>query len=302
MAAIPLTRSGPSDGGNFEYHWTGPYGEAHLLSDVGKKRKHNEDSCAMCVPDDETLIDERGMIFAVADGMGGANAGEFASRLALETFVEGYYSNPCGNIPKCASDAIELANTRIFEEAENNPEYRGMGTTVSALLVHGECAYVAQVGDSRIYLLRKDTDIQQITDDHSLVAEQVRHGYLSEEEARNHSLKNLITRAVGIKVSVKIDLFAFRLQQDDTILLCSDGLSNLVRDDEVAQILRKNSIQAASRLLVGRALEEGGTDNITVVVLRTTSPLPKSEFHTGVTEISFGKQSFFKRLAGFLFG
>ncbi|MBI5091041.1 MAG: Stp1/IreP family PP2C-type Ser/Thr phosphatase [Candidatus Hydrogenedentes bacterium] len=286
MAGIPVTRFGPEDGGNYEHQWTGKFLVAHFLSDVGKKRSHNEDSCIFCAPEVEELGRERGILFAVADGMGGASAGEFASRLALQILTERHYSSVESNIPESLRSALEYANRRIFEEAENNPEYHGMGTTVSAVLVMGDCAYVAQVGDSRVYLARNDGSFKQITDDHSLVAEQVRNGYISEEEARTHSLKNLITRAVGIKDSVKVDLFATRLRKGDTLLICSDGMSNLIKDDEIARLLTRDSLQAAARVLVGRALEEGGSDNITAVLVRVSETPPKAKFDPGPTEIS----------------
>lgn len=286
MAGTPLTRFGPEDGGNYEHQWSGNFLQAHFLSDVGKKRSHNEDSCIFCAPDDETLSRERGILFAVADGMGGASAGEFASRLALQVLTERHYVSTESNIPESLRSALEQANRQIFEEGENNPEYHGMGTTVSAVLVMGDCAYVAQVGDSRVYLARADGSFKQITDDHSLVAEQVRNGYISEEEARTHSLKNLITRAVGIKDSVKVDLFAMRLRKGDTILICSDGMSNLIKDDEISRLLTRDNLQAAARVLVGRALEEGGSDNITAVLIRVSEIPPKAKFDPGPTEIS----------------
>ena len=300
MEPIPLTRAGPEEGGNYEYHWTGSFIEAHFLSDVGKKRKKNEDSCIMCVPEDETLANERGLLFAVADGMGGAKAGEFASRLTLEILIDGYYNGRANNIPKALAKALDLANTRVYDESQSNPEYEGMGTTVSAVVIHGDSAYVGQVGDSRVYVRRDQASVLQITDDHSLVAEQVRHGYISEDEARNHSLKNLITRAIGIKRSVEVDLFAFQLKHNDTVLICSDGLSNLVSDEEINETLKNYDIQAASRLLVGRALEEGGHDNITTALVRITQPPEERDFEPGAIEVTMPKPGIFRKLRRFL--
>ncbi len=285
MSAVPLTKYGPDKGGNYEYQWKGQFLEAHFLSDIGKQREHNEDCCILCAPEDASLVQDRGILFAVADGMGGASAGEFASRLALQTLCEEYFSGSRKGIPAGLVRAVERANRRIYEEAESNPQYQGMGTTISAVLVRGHWAYVAQVGDSRVYVAR-DKAVQQITDDHSLVAEQLRNGYITEQEARNHSLKNLITRAVGIKDEVAIDLFTIHIKKDDTILLCSDGLSNMVLDDEIARSLAIDNVQGACRVLVGRALEEGGNDNVTVAVVRVTEQPPKAELDEGGTEIT----------------
>ncbi|MCL4692033.1 MAG: Stp1/IreP family PP2C-type Ser/Thr phosphatase [Candidatus Hydrogenedentes bacterium] len=286
MAVIAHTHTGPEKGGNYEYHWSGAYLEAHLISDVGKKRSRNEDSCAMCAPDDPRIVQERGLLFAVADGMGGVSGGDFASRLALQTLAEEYYARRESNIPIRLNESISQANRRIYQEAENHPEYYGMGTTVSALLIDGDHAYIAQVGDSRVYLLRKGEPIWQITDDHSLVAEQVRNGYISEQEARTHSLKNLITRAVGTKEAVNVDLFAVQLRTGDTLLICSDGLSNVVENDQLATAMAGENLQGAGRVLVGRALSAGAPDNVTAVLVRATGALPRTRFHEGAQKVS----------------
>ncbi len=285
MPRIPLTEGGPDKGGNYEYHWSGPFLEIHFLSDVGKSRRHNEDSCILSAPEEKALADKRGILTAVADGMGGASAGEFASRLALQSISEQYFVAAADTTPLCLRKALEHANRRVFDEAEHNPRYQGMGTTVSALVLKGQWAYGAQVGDSRIYLARPKLDICQLTDDHSLVAEQVRNGFITEDEARNHSLKNLITRAVGIRDTVSVDLFAIRAEVGDTFLICSDGLSNMVTDDAIGQCLAMDNLQGSARVLVGRALEEGGSDNVTVALLRITDVPPKTDLENGATEI-----------------
>jgi len=302
MIPVPFTQMGPPDTQNYEYHWTGEYLEVHLLSDVGHKRKSNQDACLLCVPQDENLASRRGVMFAVADGMGGANAGELASRLALESLIEGYYLSPSPNLPNRLRDALEEASRRIFSEAGQNPERHGMGTTLSVLVIHGDWAYIAQVGDSRVYLARPRHAIIQVTNDHSLVAEQVRNGYISQEEARTHSLKNLITRAVGIKETVKVDLFSLRVQQGDTFLICSDGLCNLVKDDEIEQALENESLQSAARVLVGRALHEGGTDNITTAVIRLTSAPSPRPFESGAEPVEVPKPGIMHRLGRLLSG
>jgi len=287
MAVIPQTQIGPPRGGNFEYHWSGPFLEAHLLSDVGKKRQRNEDGCTLCVPDDKELARERGILLAVADGMGGVSGGDFASRLGLQTLVEEYYARNEATVPARLQEAVGQANRRIFQEAENHPEFYGMGTTMCALLVHGDHGYIAHVGDSRLYLHRDA--LYQVTEDHSLVAEQVRNGYISEDEARTHSLKNLITRAVGTKDAVKADLYAVKLKVGDTIMMCSDGLSNLVDDATIAGILTGGNLQGAARVLVGRALEGGAPDNVTVLLLRVIAPPFKTSLAAGAKPVAIGK-------------
>lgn len=298
MAAIPLTQTGPEDGGNFEFQWQGPYLNAHILTDVGRKRQRNEDSCAICAPEDKAKSDTLGRLFAVADGMGGVHGGEFASRLALNTIVENYFSGPGGNIPTRLRDAVHAANRRIFEEAEHNPNYRGMGTTLSAALVFGDYVYVAHVGDSRIYLKRQNHRTVQLTQDHSLVAEQVRSGIITEEEARTHAMKNLITRAVGTKDTVKVDLLACQIEKGDTLMLCSDGLCTVVHDDDIDEALGKSSLQGMCRILVGKALDGGGPDNITVVALRIADQPPAEPLHEGATRVRLNSKGFFEKLFG----
>lgn len=297
-----LTRLGPEEGENFEFSWTNGYLAAHLISDVGRKREHNEDSCVICAPEKEYIAEERGNLFAVADGMGGASAGERASRVTLSTITERYYSDTELNIPKRLMESVQEANARVFKEAERNPAYHGMGTTVSAVLVAKDCAYVAQVGDSRVYVWRQNHMLYQITEDHSLVAEQVKSGIISEEEARNHSLKNLITRAVGIKDDVDVDLFSFRLKRGDTILVCSDGLCGMVNDDEIEQAMKLDDLRKAARVLVGKALEEGGSDNISVAVVRVIDAPPRGEMQEGCKAVVIPSLGFFGKLARLLTG
>lgn len=293
---VPRTECGPLDGRNYEHGWRGPYLQSHLLSDVGKKREKNEDSCMMCVPEPAAVAEERGMLFAVADGMGGASAGEYASRMALHTLNTAYFKGAQQPVPIALRAAVESANEKIFEESEINPAYSGMGTTVSSMIVLGDWAYIAQVGDSRVYLLRERSGIHQLTHDHSLVAEQVRSGLISEDEARNHALKNLITRAVGIKENVRVDLFAIHLKQHDTLLLCSDGLCNMVSDSEIAAALALGDLKFCTRKLVEQALEGGGIDNITAVTVRVTGAPPKRNMHEGAETVELTNNGLLDRL------
>jgi protein phosphatase len=226
--------------------------------------------------------------------MGGVSGGDFASRLGLQTLVEEYYARNEVTIPSRLQESVSQANRRIFQEAENHPEFYGMGTTMCALLVHGDHGYIAHVGDSRLYLYRDA--LYQVTEDHSLVAEQVRNGYISEDEARTHSLKNLITRAVGTKEAVKADLYAVKLKVGDTIMMCSDGLSNLVDDNTIAGILTGGNLQGAARVLVGRALEGGAPDNVTVLLMRVTAPPFKTTLAQGAKNVTIGKTTIFSKL------
>lgn len=292
----PHTAFGPPQGGNYELSWQGPFLKAYLVTDIGKKRQKNEDSFVICAPENQDLSEQRGILFAVADGMGGAVAGEHASRLALQVLSENYYHAPYEPAPKALLRALTSANQRIFQEAEDEPRYSGMGTTMSAVVVQGEWAYVAQVGDSRVYLLREKTGLMQITQDHSLVAEQVRSGLISEEEARTHSLKNLITRAVGIKESVNVDLFAVRLKRHDTLLICSDGLSNSLTEKEIVTALLNGDLKSGTRRLVERALQQGGSDNITSVCIRVSDIPPKTNLQAGAQEVQVGQETLIGRI------
>lgn len=296
MSETDRIHRGPANGGNFECDWKNAYLSAYLISDVGKKRERNEDACILCAPTDEDLLECRGYLFAIADGMGGASAGEHASHLALSAFSEEFYNGEETNIPNHVQESIENANGHVFAEAEQHAELNGMGTTLSTLSILGDCAYIGQVGDSRIYLKRPRAGLIQITEDHSLVAEQVRNGVITEEEARNHSLKNLITRAIGIKEDVDVDLFSLRLQKEDTLLICSDGLCNMVEDADIAEALQVEPLKTCARLLVGKALEAGGTDNVSVALVRVTGTPPKKNLQAGASQVYAPVSGFWNRL------
>ena len=283
---IPLTEYGPHGPARYEYSWRGDFLQVCLISDVGLKRENNEDSCLICAPEDRALAQQRGVLVAVADGMGGASAGELASRLTLRQTANALYLGTNGlSSPDALRAAVENANVKVFEESEHDPRLSGMGTTISALLLVGAWAYIAQVGDSRVYVARKGAPLRQVTEDHSLVAEQMRCGLITAEEARTHAMKNLITRAVGIKENVKVDMFAIRLQQGDTVLICSDGLSNMVSDAQMERLLPQPDLAAIGQALVSAALDAGGTDNITAALMRLTGEPPQSEFEDGAQPV-----------------
>lgn len=300
LSTSPVTARGPIDENPYEFFWQCPYLDVFLASDVGRKRSQNEDACLLCAPGDAALEKERGLIVAVADGMGGVSGGACASGIALDAFVDTYYTTLGEKVPQLLEDTVAEGNRRVFDKAIEQPELKGMGTTVSALAIVGDHAYIVQVGDSRVYLARPNSAIWQITDDHSLVAEQVRHGLLSEEAARTHSLKNLITRAVGTKPTVRPDLFVVKLSAGDTLLICTDGLSNVVRDPEIAERLKDPDVESAAKSLIDAALDAGGPDNVTVAVVRVTSNPPRTLPQEGATRISLSKPTFMEKLKKFI--
>lgn len=241
-------------------------------TDVGLRRSHNEDS--LCVDPELGL-------FLVCDGMGGRNAGEVASQLAVEMIQthmrEARYNRGLPLIgehdPKFSprtnrlASAIRLANEVVFGASRSNPDQAGMGTTVVATVITDQVLSVAHVGDSRLYLLRGD-EVQSLTTDHSLVAEQVRRGLLTEEEAQESPQRNIVTRALGVEQSVEVELDEMQLLPGDTLLLCSDGLTRSVKPAEILKVLQNEpEPQAACERLVETANAAGGEDNTTVIQL-----------------------------------
>lgn len=237
---------------------------AFALTDVGMTRSENQDYL-LCL--NEPVGDFSNM-FIVADGMGGHNAGDFASRFCVEEFVslikEGKGITPINKIDL----AIKETNEKLIEKAADKPEYAGMGTTFVGATVIDNTMYVFNIGDSRLYVIN-DT-ITQITDDHSLVSEMVKNGELKKEEARFHPNKNIVTRAISANGVVSPDFFEVELFEKDIVLLCSDGLSTMLDDEEIFRIVRNNAddLPAIATKLVSGANENGGKDNITVVLFR----------------------------------
>jgi serine/threonine protein phosphatase PrpC len=239
----------------------------YALSDVGRKRAHNEDNF---------LVAENLGLFAVADGMGGHQAGEMASRLAIEKLRDQVKAPP-----RAATRAENLASfTRammtvgadIFDAAQADPDLEGMGTTLTALWVQGRRAYIAHVGDSRAYLYR-DGKVQQLTFDHSWVAEQVRAGFLTEQEARESRFRHIITRSVGFERDVQVDGSVTPVRVGDCLILCSDGLSNFVEEADLIEVLSRQLYRDVPQVLVDLANARGGDDNITVVLIHIANDL-----------------------------
>lgn len=243
-----------------------PAFEVALRTDIGRVRERNEDRGTYVIPEDAALFADKGALFVIADGMGGHALGDVASDLAVRTVQSAYYGQQRGDVPSALTAAIREAHAAIQRQA---PPDVLMGTTCVAAVIHGETVYVANVGDSRAYLVREGT-IRQISRDHSLVAELVRAGLLSEQQARTHQQRNLIYRSLGGRGEVEVDLFAEPVREGDILVLCSDGLSGLVEDDELRATVESCEPEESVRTLIERANERGGTDNITAVVARVS--------------------------------
>jgi len=236
------------------------------LTDIGKSRPSNQDSFQVIVSSDETYS-----ICIVCDGMGGANAGNVASKLAVDAFVaEVTRIMKPGLTQKqlsiVAESAATAANKAVFTEAKEHPDYQGMGTTLVGLIAEKERGVIVNIGDSRAYRINED-GITRLTRDHSVVEEMLQSGRLSVEEAKHYPGKNLITRAVGTEANVSADTYSIEIGQDDYILLCSDGLTNTVDENEMLyQVVHGGDPSYACKRLVDLANSRGGPDNITAVL------------------------------------
>jgi len=248
--------------------------KAYGLSHVGRQRQHNEDSY---------LVEDDAKLFLVADGMGGHAAGEIASRIAVDSISEFilHSKSDDGTWPHAYDEhfrrstnrlmaAVRLANTRVLEAMRKDARLRGMGTTVVACLVDNDMISVAHVGDSRAYLIR-DRQLSRITNDHSWVFEQVQAGMLSEAEAEKHPLRNVITRALGGALQVVPDASEIEARRGDLFLLCSDGLTGMVSEDEILRVVTENNgdLKKTCQQLIEVANEHGGLDNVTAVLVTT---------------------------------
>ncbi len=232
-------------------------------TDVGMVRDVNQDYVFAT----ETSIGNLPNLLVVADGMGGHRAGEYASRLAVEVLKQELAASTEDGPEAMMKNAITRANERVLEAARQDANLHGMGTTLVVATVIDRTLYFANVGDSRLYLV--NDDIKQLSKDHSLVQEMVRLGGINEEEAKYHPDKNIITRAIGAKDELEIDFYEYRLKRGDTILMCTDGLSNMVENEEILHIM-KNSRDVVETVeqLIERAKDNGGSDNIGVIVAK----------------------------------
>jgi protein phosphatase len=233
-------------------------------SDKGLARKNNQD----CVYTSDAPTGDLLNVFIVADGMGGLAAGEMASRTAVNTMLDCIRSSAERNPAVSLKKAVRAANSAVFARSLEDASREGMGTTVVACTFIENVCQIINVGDSRMYVI-SPRSIRQITVDHSLVEEMIRRGGLTRERARNHPEKNVITRAVGVKPDVEPDIFTQVLESGDTVMLCTDGLTNMVTDERIKQIVDGSSdIATAAEKLVKEANENGGLDNISVVLIR----------------------------------
>lgn len=231
-------------------------------TDIGQRRQVNQDYVYASVE----AVGNLPNLFVVADGMGGHNAGDYASSCAVHVLVDTVREDANYDPIKIMRYGIESANLKILEEAAKSEARKGMGTTMVAATVVGNYVYVANVGDSRLYVIHQG--IRQITKDHSLVQEMVRLGEIQEEEAINHPDKNIITRALGVTRSLDVDFFDLEIQPDTMILMCSDGLSNMVTNEEIADLLRRpGNLKEKGKALIRLANANGGKDNIAVVLI-----------------------------------
>lgn len=228
-------------------------------SDIGRKRTNNEDS----------LFSNTDLgLFMVADGMGGHRGGEKASKLAIETSAETYIKHLASGLrPEDAlKSAVQDATKAVFQNSQLDPELKGMGTTLSSLLICLDQAYISHIGDSRIYRLR-DGNLVRLTTDHSLVNEQVEAGIMTEEQARTSTLRNIITRAIGHDQNARADHLSVEIKPDDMFLLCTDGLNNMLNDDKIKEIIIKQEPKKSIHTLISEANLRGGDDNITVILV-----------------------------------
>ena len=242
-------------------------------TDIGRKRSNNEDNLASYVPGVNDALQARGALFVVSDGMGGHSHGEIASELAVQKVKEYYYQDLQNDIPTALQEAIKQANVVIYEanEAERTPGTNDlvMGATCVAAVLHNQTLYAANVGDSRVYVLHEG-DLRQLTRDHSLVAQLVEQGEITPAEARTHEKRNQIYRALGLP-DVEIDIFTEPVQEGDTLILCTDGLSAVIEDKDLHDIVAQYDPEESVQHLIARANEAGGPDNVTAIVVRVST-------------------------------
>lgn len=237
-------------------------------SDRGRRRTINEDSHAIVTRPWGTAAAEC-TLMVVADGMGGANAGEEASRLAVDTVVQTFFESADADVPGMLLRALNAANHEVFTKSQDDPECAGMGTTCTALAFVGGDSYFAHVGDSRLYVLREGR-MERLTRDHTLLAEFIANGQLTPEEAKSDRRRNIVTRSVGVAPQIRVDVgpALVPIHAGDTLLICTDGLHGQLGDEEIARSARESDLEAACRELVWKANDRGGPDNITVAIAR----------------------------------
>ncbi|HWT74704.1 MAG TPA: Stp1/IreP family PP2C-type Ser/Thr phosphatase [Mobilitalea sp.] len=237
--------------------------KAFSITDIGERRRINQDY-VFC---SENAIGKLPNLFIVADGMGGHNAGDYASRFCVEYFTEKIEESDNTSPVSSIDAALSATNDALREKAKEQIELEGMGTTFVVATIFDKEMYVANIGDSRLYVVGKE--MKQITEDHSLVEAMVKTGELDRNEARVHPNKNIITRALGANAIVEPDFFEVNLEDGDTVLMCSDGLTNMLEDETIEQIVRENDDpETAAGTLVKYANQNGGKDNIAIIIIK----------------------------------
>ncbi len=252
-------------------------------TDMGQVRENNEDKFDYYEPEEAGVLAARGCLFAVADGVGGAAAGQIASEMMLKSLISGYYDHPAPDVETALRDAVAHANDRVFGLAQMIPERNGMGTTLTTAIFVENFVVMAQLGDSRAYLIR-DGNIRQVTQDHSWVEEQVRAGLMTRNEAEMSPFRNVITRSIGAAATVMPDLFVEESQIGDVWVLCSDGLTGHVEDGEILRVAGQHAPSEAVRQLIELANARGGRDNITAFVISVRALVPYSELEASLGE------------------
>jgi len=247
----------------------------HGASDIGLVRTENQDSFGKFPMDSEDLYQPKGLLYIIADGMGGHAGGKKASQLALSVVSQDYFSLSSNNISDCLQGAFKSANSKIYQSSEDELQFKRMGTTCTALILEKDFAYIAHVGDSRIYRVTHEK-IEQLTQDHTQVAEMYRKGILSKEEAKHHPFKSVLIRALGIEPEVEIDIKKnIQVKPEEYYVLCSDGLAN-VKKEEIREIVLTKSPENACEDLINLANQRGGHDNVTVLIIKTNKDLEDS--------------------------
>ena len=238
--------------------------ESYSITDTGRMRDSNQDS-VYC---EESAVGSFPNLFLVADGMGGHNAGDLASKTGIETFVESIRQSHRRTPVSAMEDAVEDANEAILNKSFEDPHYSGMGTTLVGMMIDEETVFIVNIGDSRLYRIRGS--IEQITTDHSLVEEMVMSGEIGKDQMRTHPNKNIITRALGTTPHPRPDFFDIQAREGDVFLLCSDGLSNMLDDKEIETVIlgEERPLSEIGKDLIDRANEAGGKDNISAVLVR----------------------------------
>jgi protein phosphatase len=235
-------------------------------TDVGRVRENNEDKFEYFIPEDEQTLATRGHIYVVCDGMGGHEAGQIASELAAKTFIDVYRGHPAEEPAVAMHAAVAAANRFVTDNARAFPKRKGMGCTLTALILIQDRMYVVNVGDSRIYLLRGD-ELLRLTMDHTVAEEYVKLGMLTKEEAERHPQKHVLTRAIGAEPA-NADIESHLLEPGDLFMLCSDGIINHVSDEAIYETMKSKAPGDCAWSLVGQALQGGGSDNATAMVVR----------------------------------